>query len=252
MLLFPAAVTGGLALGLLRGGSLSGLAELRLRALGLLGAVVAAQLLLGAVPRWAHPLALGFVYVGIGVWLGLQRGRGAHRLGLLLLAGGWALNVAVMAANGGMPVAEDARASVGAGGRDVAVGNLWKHVHAEEATRLASLGDVIPITVPGFRAVVSVGDLLLLSGVGFLVAGAMSLTSRDAPEDMGAGWGDAWRSPPPTCVAAGRDESRRTSSRDASPGRGACGVAFRLPADRRPAKPPGRGPRGPRGVRARA
>lgn len=175
MLLFPVAVTGGLALGLLRGGSLTGLAALRLRALGLLGAVVAAQLLLGVVPRWAHPVTLGFVYVGIGVWLGLQRVGAPVRRGLLLLAGGWALNAAVMAANGGMPVAEDARAAVGAGGRDVAVGNLWKHVHAEDATRLTSLGDVIPITVPGFRAAVSVGDLLLLSGVGFVVAGAMTL-----------------------------------------------------------------------------
>ena len=180
MLLFPAAVTGGLALGLLRGGSFSGLAGLRLRALRLLGAVVVAQLLLGVVPRWAYPVTLGFVYVGIGVWLGLQRGGASFRRGLLLLAGGWALNVAVIAANGGMPVAEDARASVGAGGRDVAVGNLWKHLHAEDAPRLAWLGDVIPITTPGFRAVVSVGDLLLLSGVGFLVAGAMSPAFRES------------------------------------------------------------------------
>lgn len=70
---------------------------------------------------------------------------------------------------------EDAFAAVDAGGRDVAVGHLWKHVPAENATRLASLGDVIPITLPGLRAVVSLGDLLILPGVALVVAGVMCL-----------------------------------------------------------------------------
>jgi hypothetical protein len=108
--------------------------------------------------------ALLVTSVSLGaVWIALQR----RHLASVLLGVGVALNVAVVAANGGMPVDSGALASVG---RDVDVsrGFLYKHVPMTRDTRLSWLGDRIPVPIQ--RNVISVGDVLMAVAICLWVA----------------------------------------------------------------------------------
>lgn len=77
--------------------------------------------------------------------------------GMWLIAAGAALNLVVVAANGGMPVDEGALVTAGA-----TMPGDRLHVALEGATRLAPLADVIPL--PIVRGVYSLGDVLLALG----------------------------------------------------------------------------------------
>jgi hypothetical protein len=175
--LFALAGLGGAAVGLARGGRPSRLLGLHLRAAPLAWACLLAQVLLGVTgggpPAPVRDVALVASYAGIGVWLVLN--ARAHRSGVgagfAVLLAGWVLNVVPMALNDGMPVSRAAQEAVGAGDEVVDEGHLWKHVPATRHTRAAWLGDVIPV-VP-FRSVISVGDVVLLAGVGAVVASAL-------------------------------------------------------------------------------
>jgi hypothetical protein len=61
---------------------------------------------------------------------------------------------------------------VGVAGR-VDEGHLWKHVEADADTRLSWLGDSIAVPVTPFRSVISAGDVVMLFGVGLVIAAAM-------------------------------------------------------------------------------
>ena len=102
------------------------------------------------------------------------RGRsGLLRVGLAVLALGWASNVLVISANGGMPLSSVAyRASGQPGVPDAGHGGFYRITVADEETHLRFLGDVLP--VPALRNVFSPGDLLLALGLGMCVAGAMA------------------------------------------------------------------------------
>lgn len=104
-------------------------------------------------------------YAPVAVFVGINR--------LWLVASGLVLNLIVVVANGGMPVSLVASRTAGLPdprGTDV----LWgKHVVMDDATRLRALGDVIPVPIPGFRQVISVGDVLVLAGIAWLVASAV-------------------------------------------------------------------------------
>lgn len=83
-------------------------------------------------------------------------------VGMALITAGLLMNLVVIAANDGrMPV--DHQAVVRAGVVAPA-GELAKHQPMTAQTRLAILGDWIPLRFP-FRRVLSVGDLFLFSGV---------------------------------------------------------------------------------------
>jgi hypothetical protein len=103
------------------------------------------------------------VLLGV-LWIARQR----RHLASVLLGIGAGLNVAVVAANGGMPVDSGALASVGARGVDVTRGFLYKHVPMTADTRLSWLGDRIPLPIQ--RNVVSAGDVLMAVAICLWVA----------------------------------------------------------------------------------
>ena len=111
----------------------------------------------------------------VGLWLAanLPRRPSIARLPFGLLAAGFALNVAVMAPNQGMPVSRAALDAVGApAAADVAAGNLDKHVAMDGDTALPWLGDVVAL--PPLRMVVSAGDLVMAGGIVLLVGVMMA------------------------------------------------------------------------------
>jgi hypothetical protein len=175
--LFALAGLGGAAVGLVRGGRPHRLLALRLRWTPLIWACLAAQVLLGATGDGPSPLvrdvALVASYAGTGVWLAVNARThgGGVRAGFLVVLAGWVLNVVPMALNDGMPVSTAAQEDIGAAGQEIDEGSLWKHVPATRATRAAWLGDVIPLRP--VHAVISVGDVVLLAGVGAAVAAAL-------------------------------------------------------------------------------
>jgi hypothetical protein len=94
-------------------------------------------------------------------------------IGPTMLAGmGLVLNVLVIGFNGAMPVAEEASESAGIK-RSLEQAGL-KHELLDSETALPWLGDVLPI--PIFREVLSVGDILLASGIAYLIYARMNQT----------------------------------------------------------------------------
>jgi hypothetical protein len=185
MLLFLPSLAAGVLVGLAAGGRLSRLADVRIRAPWLLWLALGAQVLLGAGPLAGAPRPVGVAivlgsYAAIGAWLLLNalRSATALRRALIAVALGWALNLAPIAANGGMPVSASAMEASGFDADvDVSEGRLGKHVPLEDAA-LAGLGDVIP--VPALGAVLSAGDLVLGAGLAAAVAAAMGPGRRVA------------------------------------------------------------------------
>jgi hypothetical protein len=152
----------------LRGGGLVALAGLSQLAGALTGGRRLELLLLSAA------LLAGFC------WLNRRHA------GVALAALGIGLNMAVMAANGGtMPVAPSTAAAIAelrgadpAAARAVALPK--SHLRAEERTRLAFLSDRLLLPGPlGGLAAWSIGDALLLAGVGRLLWYGMKGPRRD-------------------------------------------------------------------------
>lgn len=125
------------------------------------------------------------VYAG---WLGfgaaalvLYAVRNRGRPGLLLAAGGLALNVVVIAVNWAMPVslAAAAQAGVPASRLDLATDPLRQPV--EPDTLLPWLSESIPLALPLRPAVVSPGDLLAAAGGAVFVFTGLTGHGRPAP-----------------------------------------------------------------------
>lgn len=109
----------------------------------------------------ALPAAAFALYVFALVSTTLVAAVNVRIVGTALIAIGGALNLAVVALNGGMPV--DAGAVIAAG---ATMPTDALHVTLGDATRLSLLGDVI--AVPLIRSVYSIGDFCIALG-GFLV-----------------------------------------------------------------------------------
>lgn len=124
---------------------------------GLLGDVVAATVLLGS-----YGLLLAFMIVN------------ARLPGSPLLIAGLALNLAVIGANGGMPVSEEALLASGQAHavRLLGEGSSLKHHLMSSEDMLIPLADVIPVPPP-VGVVVSVGDLVMYTGIACFVFSAM-------------------------------------------------------------------------------
>lgn len=158
-----------LAVGWLAGGRVQHLAEVQLRRAWLVFVAVGAQLVLALVSALSgagdvagRPLLtisqlalLGFIAVN------------RHQPGMPLVLAGFALNTAVIVANGAMPVDPAALVRLGADG----VVDPGKHQLLTDATRLPWLADIIP--VGAIRSVISVGDIVLGAGVAVLVIAQM-------------------------------------------------------------------------------
>ena len=99
---------------------------------------------------------------------------------LLLVLFGLALNTLTMLANGGrMPLATGALAQAGGMARPIGLLDAdARYVVGGAGTRLAALGDSLPIRVGGFGAVLSPGDLLIAVGLSGFVQAQMRPGAR--------------------------------------------------------------------------
>ncbi|MCW3819112.1 DUF5317 family protein [Micromonospora sp. DR5-3] len=181
-LLLVGPVLVGLAAGYLTGGRLRWLAEQPLRGLWLLYAAAGVQLLTHVPPgsrllsataqRWLTTLV--FATVGVAMLINLPHLSRPARAGIAVVLTGAALNGATILPNGHMPVAPTALHDVGAAPTGPTLDP--HHTVGTATTRLAALGDILP--VPWLDVVVSVGDVVLMTGVALLVAALMRGNDR--------------------------------------------------------------------------
>lgn len=172
----------GLGIGLLRGGRIANLSELRLKSVWIIFASLILQLLIFPTP-WSQPLIrIGTEYVhyasyGLIVVFFILNWRVWE---LWTMAVGMVLNAIVIMANGGyMPASASALL---ASGKQKAADQLLNnpdHIYANtllmsEQTSLNFLGDwlYVPAWVPLANAF-SIGDLVLMTGLAWLIQSAM-------------------------------------------------------------------------------
>jgi hypothetical protein len=147
-----------IAVGLARGGKLSNLTEIGVRAWWLLIIGFGLQLVAAFLPRSSQNLAVALIlasYVPLILFVLLNR----QMAGLWVAGLGVLMNFTVIAANGGMPVMLEAVKLAG-GSADAVLGA--KHVVLTEDTQFAFLADIIPLP----HSVISMGDVFLAIGVG--------------------------------------------------------------------------------------
>lgn len=152
-----------IAVALLRGGRLTNLADVRLRGWWLLFLGFGMQAIPNFFPQapWAHQIGVALIllsYLPLITLVWLNR----REPGMWLAGVGIMMNFSVIAANGGMPVLPQA-AQLAGGSADVSFEAHVKHVLLDERTRMAFLGDIIPIRV--LRQVISLGDVFLAVGL---------------------------------------------------------------------------------------
>jgi hypothetical protein len=158
------------ALGLRTGGSWKALAGLPIKGGRLVVIAVAAQLLGG----WLAELTnLGGFYVAGLILTALAAGafcvRNIRILGVPLITAGLVLNALAVSANGAMPVSRTAADRAGVSVATIAAGDDPRHELGNAQTRLRPATDVIPVPMPRFPEVVSLGDALIAAGIGELV-----------------------------------------------------------------------------------
>lgn len=150
-----------------RGGRVRHLALVRLRHPWFVALALAAQLAtaaVGAVAGGVGALLPGSSLLAVSAFLAANR-----RLpGVPLVATGFALNAAVILANGAMPVSPSALRRAGGTAGPLTPG---RHRLLAPGDRLPLLADVIPVPLLGI--VVSAGDVLLAAGVALLVTTLM-------------------------------------------------------------------------------
>jgi hypothetical protein len=159
----------GVGLGYLCGGRLSGVRNLRLSAVWLLWLAAAVQAAQYLVAPLRHPAVLIVVFGLVLCWLGVNLPRwplGLRIAGIAIAAGALTNGLAI-ALNGRMPYEPAAVEAVG-----LRPGlTTPKNAPADSSTRLAVLGDSIPVTP--LKKVVSPGDVFIGAGTIALVAFAM-------------------------------------------------------------------------------
>lgn len=167
-------VLGSIAVGLLAGGRLTALEHVHLRWWALAPIGLAMQL--SPVPRaetsTARTLSTIVLVVSFPILLAFVA-RNFHIAAFMLLFIGLALNFAVIALNGGMPVSAAAIQAAGgtSGFSDLTDGDAKHHAMTDEDL-LTPLADVIAIGDP-LREVLSVGDVFVYTGLAWFVIAAM-------------------------------------------------------------------------------
>jgi hypothetical protein len=163
-----------LIIGLLRGGRFKGLAEMKISYAWAFPLLLLSQFtvyfmqnnvsFIGSISN----IVFMAVYV-IGLYL-LWANR--HHPGFIIILIGVFLNFIVMAVNGGrMPVSLEASAILDPQFAQALKSELYgKHAAITEATKLAFLGDIIPLSAPYPREqVISIGDVIMNIGVFFFI-----------------------------------------------------------------------------------
>lgn len=167
----------GVVVGRLTGGRLHRLGRLRLAGWPLLAGAAVVQLVgaLAAVDRTVQTVGVVSSAVAVFTFLGLNR----RTPGVLLVATGLLINVAVVLANGAMPVSTRAAHRAGVSLAAIAAGADPRHLVAHAGTPLRALADVVPLPLPLHPEVVSPGDILIAGGLGVLVALGMRTPDRE-------------------------------------------------------------------------
>lgn len=157
-----------LAIAVMRGGRLTNLGDIQLKAWWLLilsfGLQAATPLLPDA--DWSEAAGVAMVLVSFALLMVLVI-LNRNQTGMWLAGLGVLMNFTVIALNGGMPVLSEA-AEV-ASGFTVANPDLsgsFKHVVLDESSRLTFFADVIPLRLVGIGQVISLGDVFLAVGLG--------------------------------------------------------------------------------------
>lgn len=165
--------------GLVMGGSLSGLSRIPVRRPGLFVAACGLQfVMVNFSDQWSwvvryslvlYMLSYVFLFLGLYVNRHIKAGR--------ILAAGIMLNFLVIVLNGGrMPVSIPAAHAAGLGEFVDYIGSgiYPTHTLINDSTRLWFLGDIIPIPPPYIRPrVFSIGDAVMAVGVMLLVQAYM-------------------------------------------------------------------------------
>ena len=173
-----------LAVGSLLGGRLSALSDLHVRFAPLAIVAFAVQLV-NPPGRWPLVLLLGsFVLLSVVALANLRT------TGFAIVLVGVAMNFAVIAVNGGMPVDRDAIVASGQAATLEALeeGAGMKHHLARPDDRLRFLADVIALPAP-VAQVISLGDIFTYGGIAVVVAAGM----RRRPAQLVATVGEASR-----------------------------------------------------------
>lgn len=154
--------------GVLRGGSLSTLADTRFRWGWLIFAGLALQLGFDLWdPDWLTRAQATAIVLSSNALILIFVVLNRVLPGMWLIGVGLALNALVIGANQAMPVSVDAAHSAGAPVPNDT--SSIKHERMDGDTLLPWLGDVIPLSIG--NQVLSIGDLVLAAGMGWLVYG---------------------------------------------------------------------------------
>jgi hypothetical protein len=181
-------VVAGLAIGRLRGGRLSRLLLLRLRALWLVWVAVAIQVCQYYVPALRRfveddlgvPM-LALIFAAVGVWLLVNLpGRALGiRAGIVMLVLGGLLNGIAIFANGRMPFSVQAARLAGLPEDQIVAVDGPKNEPATAGTKLAWLGDIIPVRP--VHKVISAGDVAIMGGITLIIATGMRTDGQAEP-----------------------------------------------------------------------
>lgn len=157
-----------LAIAVLRGGRLTNLGDVELRAWWLLLIALGLQFGTSFLPDsdWSVGLGVALVlssFFFLMILVLLNR----NRTGMWLAGLGVLMNFTVIALNGGMPVlAEAAEVASGFEVTEPDLSGSFKHVLLDESSRLTVLSDVIPLRLGSLGQVISLGDVFLAVGLG--------------------------------------------------------------------------------------
>jgi hypothetical protein len=157
-----------LAIAVVRGGRITNLGDVELRAWWLLVVAIALQFGTTLLPStdWAEGLALGMVLFSYGLLMALVL-LNRSRPGMWLAGLGVLMNFTVIALNGGMPVlAEAAEVASGFAVTEPDLSGSFKHIILDSGSRLTLLADVIPLRLGNLGQVISLGDVFLAVGLG--------------------------------------------------------------------------------------
>lgn len=199
----------GIALGLLRGGSLQNLRDARIERMPFMFGAFGLQALAQFLPSGLDVVAYVMVLVSFGlifIWAAANR----FASGIAFLAIGALLNLIVIAANQGMPISAEAAISSGYSGDLDNLVIRGKHIVDVDGTaRLRILSDWIPLG--GHPSAASIGDLVLWAGIALLLQDLLlgPRGKRSARKDEGA-----------TSAIAKASASHVRVTRDPRPSRG--------------------------------
>lgn len=153
------------------------LARVKVRAIRLLVAAGVVQLTTSTLMP-SSGVARGTALVLTTLLVGLFLAGNARLPGVPLMAVGLLLNVVVVSVNAAMPVSVDAAARAGISRQQLRLDRDAMREPTGPGTRLAALGDVIPLALPRWPQVVSAGDVLVAAGVGLLLVTAGAAAAR--------------------------------------------------------------------------